>query len=245
MLWRGGILLIGFLLLWQVLVWGLAIPNYLVPTPWQVALTIWQAPTLLLQQTWPTVAETLLGLLVAVFWGVLMAIAMGLFRMVRFWMLPILLVSQAIPTFAIAPLFVVWFGYGMSSKVAVTIFALFFPVTIAFFDGLRRTDSGWLDLASVMHANRYRRLWYIQLPAALPALASGIRVATAWAPMAAVIGEWVGSSEGLGFLMLNANSRVDIPLMFAALLCLVIFSLLLYFVVDHLLKRWIYWVRET
>ncbi len=244
MIWRGGILFIGFIVLWQLLVWGLQLPGYLVPTPIQVAITIWQSPLLLLQQTWPTLAETLIGLIIAIAWGMVMAMAMGLFRVVRFWMLPVLLVSQAIPTFAIAPLFVVWFGYGMSSKVAVTIFALFFPVTIAFFDGLRRTDPGWLDMAQVMGANRYRLLWHIQLPAALPALASGIRVATAWAPMAAVIGEWVGSSEGLGFLMLNANSRVDIPLMFAALICLVVMSLILYFVVDRVLKKCIPWANE-
>ena len=238
---RSSVLLIGFVALWQFLVWAFQLPTYLVPAPLQVASTLWYSKLLLLQQTWPTLVETLLGLLIAIIWGVVIALSMSLFRIMRFWMLPILLISQAIPTFAIAPLFVVWFGYGMSSKVAVTIFALFFPVTIAFFDGLRRTESGWLDMAKVMNGNRFRILWYIQLPAAMPALASGIRVATAWAPMAAVIGEWVGSSQGLGFLMLNANSRMDIPLMFAALLVLIVMSLLLYFVVDRGLKAIICW----
>lgn len=241
MIKRGLIVLVGLVLLWQVVVVVLQLPDYLVASPWQVGVTIWQSKLLLVQEAWPTLAETLIGLGVAIAWGVLIALLMALFGVVRFWMLPIILVSQAIPTFAIAPLFVVWFGYGMSSKVAVTIFALFFPVTIAFFDGLRRADQGWLDMAKVMGANRYRTLWLVQLPAAMPALASGIRVATAWAPMAAVIGEWVGSSQGLGFLMLNANSRLDIPLMFAALVVLVAMSLVLYGVVDRVLKRWIRW----
>ena len=244
MIWRGSVLFIGFVLLWELIVVGFHVPRYLVATPVQVGQVFIQSPGILWQETWPTLLETLLGLLIGVVWGVLIALCMSLFRVVRFWFLPILLISQAIPTFAIAPFFVVWFGYGMSSKVAVTIFALFFPVTLAFFDGLRRTNTGWLDMAQVMGANRFRALWYIRFPAALPALASGIRVATAWAPMAAVIGEWVGSSEGLGFLMLNANSRVDMPLMFAALLCLIVMSLLLYFIVDRLLKRCIAWANE-
>ena len=241
MIKRGLIVLVGLVLLWQVIVVVLQLPDYLVASPWQVGVTIWQSKLLLVQEAWPTLAETLIGLGIAVLWGVLIALLMALFRVLRFWILPIILVSQAIPTFAIAPLFVVWFGYGMSSKVAVTIFALFFPVTIAFFDGLRRADQGWLDMAKVMGANRYRTLWFLQLPAALPALASGVRVATAWAPMAAVIGEWVGSSQGLGFLMLNANSRLDIPLMFAALVVLVAMSLVLYGIVDRVLKRCIRW----
>ncbi len=230
------IVFIGVLLLWQMMVWIFSLPQYLLPGPWVVMQTLWQSRLLLLQQAWPTVLETLLGLLLGVIWGGLTAIAMVLFRPVRFWMLPMMLISQAIPTFAIAPLLVVWLGYGLESKVAVTLVALFFPIAVAFYDGLDNTPQVWLDMATVMSANRWRTLRYIQLPAALPAFASGVRVATAWAPMAAVVGEWVGSSQGLGFLMLNANARVDIPLMFSALLVLILLSLLLYYLVGRLLQ---------
>jgi putative hydroxymethylpyrimidine transport system permease protein len=126
----------------------------------------------------------------------------------------------------------------------VTIFALFFPITVAFYDGLRRVSVEWLALAKVMQAKPLLRLWRLEIPAALPGLASGLRVAAAWAPMAAVIGEWVGSSRGLGFLMLNANAEADTPLMFSALFVLVIFSLILYYAVDLGLKKWIFWENK-
>jgi len=169
------------------------------------------------------------------------AIILIYFRPARLWFMPILIASQAIPTFAIAPLLVVWFGYGMASKIITTIIMIFFPVTGAFFDGLRSTNTEWLDLAKTMDATRWRILWRIRVPAALPALGSGLRVASVFAPIGAVVGEWVGASRGLGFLMLNANARMQIALMFAALFTLVIFALCLYFFVDRLVKYFIFW----
>ena len=238
---RGIIVFIVLILLWALIVRVGHVPTYLVVSPSQVALSLWHNGPLLLSEAKVTILESIVGLCLAVFWGAMLALFMSLFKVIRWWALPILIVSQAIPTFAIAPLFVVWFGYGMSSKVAVTLFTLFFPITIALFDGLRRTPEGYLDLAKVMGKSRFRRLWFIKLPAALPAFASGIRMATAWAPMAAVVGEWVGASHGLGFLMLLANARLNIALLFAALSVLVVYSLTSYFLVDRGLKRWLFW----
>jgi putative hydroxymethylpyrimidine transport system permease protein len=140
---------------------------------------------------------------------------------------------------------VLWLGYGIASKVAMAVLIIYFPVTTAFFDGLRRTDPGWLDLAATMGAARWRVLMHIRLPAALPALASGLRVATAVAPIGAVIGEWVGASAGLGYLMLHANARVQIDLMFAALLTLAVIGVALYVAVDAALRRLLPWQPET
>jgi len=118
---------------------------------------------------------------------------------------------------------------------------IFFPVTTAFYDGLRRTPRAWLDMAKTMNATRWSILWQIRIPAALPALASGLRVAAALAPIGAIIGEWVGSSHGLGFLMLNANGRMQITLMFAALFSITMLTLVLYYSVDWILRRTITW----
>jgi putative hydroxymethylpyrimidine transport system permease protein len=238
------ILILGFLLIWQGLVSGLGLPNFLLPGPLLIAEEIIENKFLLWREFWPTALETLIGFFLAMIWGVLIALLMRFSRVARYWILPIIVVSQAIPTFAIAPFLVIWFGYGMSSKIAVTVFALFFPITVAFYDGLRRISSDWLALATVMKARPLLRLWVLEIPSALPGLASGLRVAAAWAPMAAIIGEWVGSSRGLGFLMLNANAQADTPLMFSALVILVIFSLLLYYCVDLGLKKWIFWENK-
>ncbi|MBC8246331.1 MAG: ABC transporter permease subunit, partial [Deltaproteobacteria bacterium] len=118
---------------------------------------------------------------------------------------------------------------------------IYFPVTAAFHDGLRRTEPGWLDLARTMNASRWAILWQVRIPSALPALASGLRVATAVAPIGAIVGEWVGSSAGLGYLMLHANARMQIDVMFAALALLVALALTLYFSMDWVMNKMVYW----
>ena len=147
-----------------------------------------------------------------------------------------LVISQAIPVFALAPVLVLWLGYGMASKVAMASLIIFFPVATSFYDGLRRTEPGWLDLARTMNASRWSALRRVRIPAALPSLASGLRVAAAVAPIGAVVGEWVGSSAGLGHLMLHANARLQVDLMFAALGTLALMALALYFAVDQALR---------
>jgi putative hydroxymethylpyrimidine transport system permease protein len=127
----------------------------------------------------------------------------------------------------------------------MAILIIYFPVTAAFHDGLRRTDPAWLHLARTMNGSRSAILRHVRLPAALPALASGLRVATAVAPIGAVIGEWVGSSSGLGYLMLHANARMRVDVMFAALLTLAAIALLLYFGVDAALRRALPWQPES
>jgi putative hydroxymethylpyrimidine transport system permease protein len=241
---RGLVLFAGLLFLWQLIVFLFQLPPYILPGPRLVLEALISQHALLMAQTWPTVIETLLGLFLGTLTGIIGALGMAYFQPLRFWLLPLVVISQAIPTFAVAPLLVIWFGYGMASKIAITMLMLFFPITSAFFDGLRRTEPGLLDLAKVLRGTRWRTLWYIRVPAALPSLASGLRVATAVAPIGAVIGEWVGSSRGLGFLMLNANARLQIDTMFAALFILIVFSLALYFVVDRLLKWAIFWQKE-
>ena len=147
--------------------------------------------------------------------------------------------------FALAPILVLWLGYGMASKVAMAVLIIYFPVTATFYDGLRRTDPGWLDLAATMGASRRAALLRIQVPAALPAFASGLRVAAAAAPIGAVVGEWVGSSAGLGYLMLHANGRMQIDLMFAALLTLAVIALALYALVDRALRLLLPWLPDA
>jgi putative hydroxymethylpyrimidine transport system permease protein len=235
------IVLIGFFLIWQLVVWLLALPAYILPSPLTVLIALYTHWLLINQNIWPTVIETLLALIFGSVAGMAVALTLSYFRWARFWFLPMLLTSQALPVFAIAPLLVIWFGYGIASKVLVAMLMIFFPVASAFYDGLCRTPDEWLDLGKVMGASRWRLLWRLRIPAAAPALASGLRVAATFAPMGAVIGEWVGSSSGLGFLMLNANARMQIDLMFAVLLILVLFTLLLYFSLDRILKKIIFW----
>ncbi|MBK1668074.1 ABC transporter permease [Rhodovibrio sodomensis] len=237
-------ILAGLLAIWQAVQWASQAPAYILPGPLAVGEALLSRWPQLANHAWVTFTEILLGLGLGLLLGTVSALAIASFRPIRRWLLPVLVVSQAIPVFALAPILVVWLGYGMASKVVMATLIIYFPVTSAFFDGLRRTEPGWLDLARTMGGKRARILWHLRVPAALPALGSGLRVATAVAPIGAVVGEWVGSSAGLGYLMLHANARMQVDLMFAALFVLAVFAVGLYFTVDRLVSRAVPWQAE-
>jgi putative hydroxymethylpyrimidine transport system permease protein len=239
------IVLIVLALVWEAVAALGELPPYILPGPLRVAESFGAHWERILGHAGITVIEMLFGLLLGVAFGCASALTLAYFRPARLWLLPVLVASQAVPVFALAPILVLWFGYGIPSKIAMAGLIIFFPVTAAFFDGLRRSDPGWLDLARTMGASRWRMLWHIRVPAALPALASGLRVAAAVAPIGAVVGEWVGSSAGLGYLMLQANGRAQIDLMFAALLVLAAIGVCLYFALDALLRRMLPWLGEA
>lgn len=241
---RPTVIFLGLLGAWQALVAVTGVQHYILPGPGRVAWALADNWRILLGQAGVTAAEILLGLVLGTALGIGSALMIASFRPVRRWLMPVLVVSQAIPVFAIAPVLVLWLGYGLASKVAMATLIIYFPVTAAFFDGLRRTEPGWLDLARTMGGTRFRTLWHVRMPAALPALSSGIRVATAVAPIGAIVGEWVGSSAGLGYAMLHANARMQVDLMFAALFVLAVMSVGLYALVDAGLRRALPWQAD-
>lgn len=230
-----------FIMAWECLIRALQLPNYILPSPLEVLQSLISHAALITLQTVPTLLEVLLGLSLGIIVGVGIALSMCLFRTVHTFLLPLLLASQALPVFALAPLLVLWFGYGVTAKIITTTFMLFFPITNNFLDGLKQTPENYLHLAEIMNSSRWQILYQIRIPAALPHLASGIRLATAMAPLGAIIGEWVGSNQGLGFLLLNANAQMQIDLMFAVLVVIFFLGISLYFLIDHLLKLALPW----
>ncbi len=235
----------GLLLVWQAVVSAFAIAPFILPGPFAVIEILFSRTETLIGHAGVTLAEILLGLLFGTVLGSASALVMAYFRQARSWLLPVLVVSQAVPVFALAPVLVLWFGYGIAPKVAMATLIIYFPVTAAFYDGLRRTEPGWIDLARTMGASKGAILRRIRLPAALPAFASGLRVAAAVAPIGAVVGEWVGSSAGLGYYMLLMNGRVQTAAMFAALFVLAIMAVAIYFAIDAALRRLVAWQPEA
>ncbi|WP_330926025.1 ABC transporter permease [Candidatus Sororendozoicomonas aggregata] len=235
----------GLLTLWQLLTLSIDIPSYILPGPDRVVVSLINNADLLWENTLITLSEMLMGLVLGVIAGIILAITLVYFTGLRPWLLPVLLITQAIPTFAMAPILMLWFGYGLTSKVVMTMLMIFFPVATCCYDGLRHTHQDWLDMASTMGSSKLTAMRYIRWPSALPALASGLRVAVVVAPIGAVIGEWVGSSEGLGYVMLQANARLLTDQMFAALSVLAFCSVGLYAITDRLLRWLIPWQQET
>jgi putative hydroxymethylpyrimidine transport system permease protein len=234
---RGAITVLFGLCVWQLLILLFHFPPYILPGPLLVLQSFVQNFDLILVNALPTIIETLSGLCLGVILGILLASLMQLWPPIGFWLLPLLILSQAIPTFTFAPILVLWFGYGMFSKIVTIAIMLFFPVASSFYDGLKRTPAEWLDLAKTMNGKKLKIFLHLQLPAALPNVASGLRIATVLAPLGAIVSEWVGASKGLGFLMLNANARLEIALMFACVITIMILSLSLYGLVNGVLKR--------
>jgi len=240
-------LLIALALLgaWQTVVFVFDTPPYILPGPERVLLVWVDNWVLIAGHATTTVLEIVLGLVLGALLGILTAVTMAFFRPAHSWLMPVLVVSQALPVFALAPILVLWLGYGLASKVAMAVLIIYFPVTAACYDGLRHVPRGWLDLARTMGASPRSVLRHVQFPAALPALASGLRIAASVAPIGAIVGEWVGSSRGLGYLMLHANARMQVDLMFAALFTLGIFAVALYFALDWGLGKLLYWHPQT
>lgn len=242
------VVLIG---LWQGLVMATGVPPFILPPPGAVAEALWSQRTLLLRHGLTTLTEIVTGLALGTLLGIGAAILLASTAWLRRLVLPLVIASQAIPVFAVAPLLVLWLGYGMASKIAMACVIIFFPVTVALADGIARLEPGLADLARVMTGGvqrpgqRLRLLCHLYGPAALPALGSGLRIAAAVAPIGAVVGEWVGSAGGLGWLMLHANARAKIDLMFAALIVLAVMALALYLLVDRAIRLATPWVPSS
>tara|TARA_Y100000746_G_scaffold33415_1_gene25122 strand:+ start:702 stop:1445 length:744 start_codon:yes stop_codon:yes gene_type:complete len=232
---------ISILLIWQIVVTLTSIEHYILPSPNRVLIALNQNYGILYKHSVITFSEIILGLILGVGLGFFSALLMGYYKLARDWLMPIVVISQAIPVFALAPILVLWIGYGLASKVAMATIIIYFPVTAALLDGLIRTNKEQIYLAKIMGASSWSIIKNIKLPSAMPSFASGVRIGAAVAPIGAVVGEWVGSSGGLGYLMLHANAKMQIDLMFAALFILALIATLTYFSIDKLMKNLIYW----
>jgi len=239
---------VGLLLLlaiWQSAVELLTPPRYLLPSPLAVVQAFWHQSGFLAHHALITSGEIFAGLLCGTLFGAAVAfLAMALPRTGRLvW--PMILVLQTFPVFVLAPLLVLWLGFGMASKVAMTTIVIFFPVASAFADGLRRTEAVLLEAASLTTATPWQVLLRLRVPLALPSLISGLRVAVPLAPLGAVIGEWVGASGGLGFIMVQANARMQTDTVFAAMTILALTSVSLRLIFDRLVQGHPHWAAEA
>lgn len=225
------------LALWQGLILATGLPPFLLPGPEAVARALLSHHAVLTLATLRTVTEILAGFALGAGIGAALAVLMAAFPQLAQALRPVLLLSQVIPTFALAPILTLWLGYGMAPKIVVAALICFFPVASAFLDGLERTSPACLDLARTMGARKWRVMAHLRVPMALPMLGSGLTLAAVYAPIGAVIGEWVGGSEGLGAVMIHANGRMRIDLTFAALALVTLIALAFHALVGAVVNR--------
>lgn len=215
------------LLLWQGIVWLTGVPSFILPSPLRVAQATLDNRVLIAENALVTATEVILGLITGTVLGAFTAVQFANSNRLQRLVMPLLIFTQAVPVFALAPILTLWFGYGITSKVVMAVLIIYFPVTSAFYDGLTRVPADILDMAKTMGGTKRQIMRRIKIPHALPSLGTGLKLAAVYAPIGAVIGEWVGASKGLGYLMLLANGRAKTDLMFASLFTLVVMTLLL------------------
>jgi ABC-type nitrate/sulfonate/bicarbonate transport system permease component len=194
----------------------LGVEEFLVPSPAEIADSLWDNRSILLENAWVTLQEIALGLAFAIAVGLLFAVAMNLSEAVRLASYPLVIASQAIPIIVIAPILIIWLGFGMAPKVLVIALICFFPITVATLDGLSSVDAAAIKLMRTLYASRWQIFWRVEAPAALPSFFSGAKIAAAVAPIGAVFAEWVASNQGLGRLILDYNANYQVADMFAA-----------------------------
>lgn len=218
-------------------------PRWLLPAPSRIARTLVSDRALLLEHSWVTLQEVLIGFAIAVVAGVALAILIDHVPVVAAAVYPLVVASQAVPIVALAPLLLIWFGYGLLPKVIVTALVAFFPIVVTTVDGLRSVDRDYLDLLRTMRASMFARFRIVTVPATLPAFFSGARIAIAVAVIGAVFGEYVGANAGLGYLMNISSGRLLTERVFACIVILALLSVGLFSLVGLIERRLLVWRR--
>ncbi|HEY7256124.1 MAG TPA: ABC transporter permease [Solirubrobacterales bacterium] len=220
------LLLAGLIGAWQVaastgaIADALNLEHFLVPSPAEIASSLWENRSLLAENAWVTLREVIFGFACGLAAGLAFAVALHLSETLRRAAYPLVIASQTIPIVVIAPILVVWFGFGIGPKLAIVALICFFPITVNTLDGLRSVDPEATKMMRTLDASRSQILWRLEAPTALPYTFSGAKIAVAVAVIGAVFGEWAGSDSGLGHLMLQDNAQLETARLFASVFVL-------------------------
>lgn len=238
---RPFLFLIVIVAAWDLSIRLFHIPAYQIPSPGDVVTVLISDWPELLRQSWPTTYATLCGFLLSALFGIPTAMLIAGSKTVESYVYPLLVFSQSVPKIAIAPLFVVWFGFGIVPKVISAFLLGFFPVVVSAVQGFKSVDPDMVDLARAMQGSRFKVFCAVNLPHAMPAIFSGLKVSVTLAVVGAVVGEFVGSNSGIGYVMQRSIGTFDLPTMFAALVILALLGVVLFWIVDRIEKLVIPW----
>jgi len=225
------LIFVAFFALWEIAVRALGIKPVILPAPSMIFEDIWRNRVLLLTNTWPTFLAISLGFLYAIACGAVIAVGIAFSRVVREVTYPFLVVAQVLPKIAFAPLFLIWFGFGLTPKIVIAALIAFFPIVINMAKGLTSVDAELLQYMDSLGATPREKFFKINLPWALPYIFAALKISITLAIVGAVVGEFVAAGEGLGYVINSANISLDTELMFAAILVLSVLGVLLFLVI--------------
>jgi putative hydroxymethylpyrimidine transport system permease protein len=235
------LIVLALLCLWEAYCRLFSVPDFILPTPWEILHTTVTRASLLLPHAAVTALEILLGIALSLMVAIPLAILMFAHPSIEQALSPFLVASQSIPVFALAPLLVIWLGYGIASKVLMAAIIIFFPITVSLLEGFKNCGSEYVVLFRLMGAGFCTRMKLLFWPWALPFFFAGLKVGVTVATIGAVIGEWVGSQQGLGYLMIQSNARLRVDMVFAAILWLSVMGLGMWKLVNVLERKVIRW----
>lgn len=220
------------IIIWQLIVHYGIIARYILPSPWDVITVCIAIFPDITEHIYTTLQEAIIGLLIAVTLSVILAVLMDNFIIVRKALQPLLVVSQTIPIMVLAPLFVMWFGFGVLPKIMVVILVCFFPIVVSLLEGLSSLDQDLLNLMKSMKASRWQIFYLAKFPASLGSFFSGLKIAATYSIIGAVIGEWMGGKSGLGVYMTRVRQSFALDKVFAAILVIIILSMILFKIIE-------------
>ena len=226
------VVVVALIAMWEAATWAFAIPPFLLPAPSAIALSMQANASLLLTNGWVTTVEIVLGFLLSIVVGIPLALAIFLWPPFSRSVLPLLVSSQAMPKVAIAPLLLVWFGFGLLPKVLIAFLIAFFPIVINTAVGLASIEPDKIQLARSMGFGAIDTFFKIRLPGALPSIFGGLKISITLAVVGAVVGEFVGGDAGLGYLLMVANGSMDTQLLFAGIVALTVLGVGLFLMVE-------------
>ena len=234
---------LGSMAFWELIVRWLGVPGWLLPAPSQILTALLSMPDVIAGHAWATISSTLLGLMAAIALALAAAVLMHVSPLAERSFLPLIVASQSLPGLALAPLLAVWFGYGLAPKVIMVAILCFFPIAVNAIDGFKRVERGQVDSLLTLGATPAQLFRCVFLPSALFQMFSGLKVAVSYAAVGAMVGEWVGSSQGLGYFMLRSSSQFLTDRVFAAIVVLAAIGMSLFHLVDILQKRLLPWLE--
>lgn len=217
--------------------------SWIIPTPQAIVKVFFTHTNLLLSHAWATISETLIGLILSILLGILIAIGMDRWILFKKTIYPFVIVTQTIPIIALAPLFILWFGYGITAKIFIVTLVCFFPIAVNLYDGFQQVSVEYKRLFRAMNASTWQMFRLLKVPSALPSFFTGLKLAVSYSVMAAIIGEWLGGEKGLGIYMTRATKSYQTAHVFAIIIIISLFSLLLYGIVvliERIMLKWQY-----
>ncbi|SFC73752.1 NitT/TauT family transport system permease protein [Polaromonas sp. OV174] len=235
---------VATLIVWELISRVFQLPEFVLPAPSSIGKIFITRQGALMQAAWVTAEEILYGFILSTLVGMLIAVAIARFERMGRAVYPLMVLFQNVPKIALAPLFILWFGYDLAPKILLIVVMAFFPVALNMLVGLQAADPNLVTLMRTVGASRTEILWRVQIPHSLPSLMSGIKIAITLSVIGAIVGEFAGASAGLGYLIQFASTQMETALVFAALIQISLLGMFFYYAVEIIESKYIYWTPK-